>query len=97
MTSNSAGGELPEPRPRPRPGGDMIRVELQVCEAFFMFARRRACEDGYLNAADYLNGMLNMAVLEDMDWHDEPVDRSWPGESGRYVPEPGDLDDGIPF
>ena len=43
------------------------RVTLQVSDEDFAFAEARAKDQGYFGPADYLNGLLKRAILEDMD------------------------------
>jgi hypothetical protein len=45
----------------------MKKVVLQVSDEFFAFAEAMAKHGGYFGPADYLNAILNMAVIREMD------------------------------
>ena len=45
----------------------MKKVTLQISDEFYEFSKRRAEDDGYFGTEDYLNGLLNMALLGDVD------------------------------
>jgi hypothetical protein len=68
------------------------RVFLQVSEEKYAFARAMADRHGYFGPDDYLNALLNTAVLTEMDDEDWPIKRRAPSAA-----DPDDLDDGIPF
>ncbi len=45
----------------------MKKITLQISDEFYEFAKLRAEDDGFFGAEDYLNGLLNMALLRDAD------------------------------
>ncbi len=49
----------------------MKKVTLQISDEFFEFAKLRAEDDEYFGLADYLNGLLNMALLSAIDEFEE--------------------------
>jgi hypothetical protein len=68
------------------------RICLQVNEESYAFARAMADRHGYFGPNDYLNALLNTAMLTEMDEQDWPAARD-----GSFAAGLEDLDDGIPF
>ena len=68
----------------------MIEVTLQIHPAFFVFAKERAEEFGYFGPADYLNAVLNMGMLTQIDYENRARNRD-ARQTGL------DPDDEIPF
>jgi hypothetical protein len=79
----------------------MKKVILQVSDEFFAFAEAMAKHGGYFGPADYLNAILNMAIITEMD--DAPV-LTRRDDENQIVEDDGgglrladDIDDDIPF
>ena len=53
----------------------MKKIVMQVSPEFFAFAEMMADKEGYFGAVDYLNGVLNMAVLTAMDEEEDQEER----------------------
>jgi hypothetical protein len=71
----------------------MRRVSLQVSEEDYVFAQAMSDHHGYFGPEDYLNGLLNMALIREMD---EESPSFW--DNDIAIPaEIEDLDDDIPF
>jgi hypothetical protein len=64
---------------------------LQTSAANFRFARAMAEKYAYFDALDYMNALLNMALMKAME------DEDWPLEGGGGPAPPSDLEDDIPF
>jgi len=89
----------------------MKRITLQISDEDFRFAKAQAGAYGYLDAADYLNGLLKAALVDRMDEYekhglfrlpDTPVDGPEfiedPGGGVWHESNyPGKIDDDIPF
>jgi len=45
----------------------MKKITLQISDEFYEFAKLRAEDDGFFGTEDYLNGLLNTALLGDAD------------------------------
>lgn len=76
-------------------------VILEVSDEEFAFAEAMAEDQGYFGPADYLNGLLKRALLEDMEiapvlsrCEDERIIGEDPG-GGLHLLD--DIDDDIPF
>ena len=63
-----------------------------MSDEHYAFARAMADRHGFFGPDDYLNALLNTAILTEMDEQDWPVERGGSSAAG-----PEDLDDGIPF
>lgn len=70
----------------------LYEVRLQVSPDFIKFAARAAKAPGYFGVEDYLNAVLNMAMLYEMD--DEPLSTR-EIEARRKAAK--NSDDGLPF
>jgi hypothetical protein len=53
----------------------MTKITIDICDEFYEFAKARAEDFDIPGPADYLLGLLNMAVLTDMDDYEETIDR----------------------
>lgn len=80
------------------------RVILQVSDEDFAFAEAKAKDQGYFGPADYLNGLLKSAILEERDR--EPLHLPAPDDDeetvlveddGGGMRLAGDIEDDIPF
>ena len=78
------------------------RVILQVSDEFFAFAEAMARAGRYFGPADYLNAILNTAILAEID--SAPVLPPPPDEEELLAEDDGgglrlvdDIDDDIPF
>ena len=56
----------------------MKKITLQISDEFYEFARKQAEEDEFFGTADYLNGLLNMALLTAVVDADEFEDMPYP-------------------
>ena len=70
----------------------MRRVSLQVSEEDYAFAQAMSDHHGYFGPEDYLNGLLFMALIREMDEETS----FWDGDIAIPA-ELYDLDDDIPF
>jgi gluconate kinase len=67
-----------------------MKVVLHIDPRYFAFAQAMAKRQGHFGPADYLNSLLNTAILTAIDEEDWPIQRG-PASAAS------DLDDGIPF
>ena len=86
--SNVTGGRVP-PMQDAMPGGEtddimaddrgLVRVSVPVLPAHLDHARRHFAADGFFSAEDFLQGVLNAALIEAMTAHDDaaPVGANW--------------------
>ena len=77
-----------------------MKVILQINPEFFAFAEAMAKNGGYFGPADYLNALLNMALITEMD--SAPVLTRCEDETLLVEDDGGgmrlaDIDDDIPF
>ena len=78
----------------------MKKVTLQISDEFYEFANLRTEDDGYFGPEDYLNGLLNMALLSSLDEPgclNELEEDPGGGMRVKSDREDDDLDDDIPF
>jgi hypothetical protein len=78
-----------------------MKIVLDINPEFFAFAEAMAKHEGYFGPADYLNAILNMAIITEMDEapplsprDEEPLIVEDAGGGLRIV---DDIDDDIPF
>lgn len=80
------------------------RVSLLVDDENFAFAEAMAEVFGFYGPADYLNAILNTALLEAVESagpqlrpEGEKLTREEPGGERQFAGDGGDIDDSIPF
>lgn len=66
------------------------KVTLQIDPRHWPWLTTHARRLGYASPVDYLNGILNMALIGELEANDESPPRTGTDEQN-------DLDDGIPF
>jgi hypothetical protein len=78
-----------------------MKIVLHISPEFFAFAEAMAKDQGYFGPADYLNAILNMAIITEMDSAPVLTRRD---DEDQIVEDDGgglrlvdDMDDDIPF